>query len=422
MTVGVGTIAERALRRLNVAVVAVADRPDATAVVTVQAIADAALQALGATVPAGQQPPLTAIVTMQDIADAALQALGVTVPAADQPALSVVIAVDTIATAALTELGVIAADETPATSDMTLARAKVNAVHDDMVAQGLVSWASTAIPQAVSEEYTKLTAAMAASSFGKTVDPAIVAMLEGRVRKYSQVNEAGDVALARVASVHDSLVAQANVSWTSAAIPQAMFDEYAALTTAQLAPIFGTAVDPATIPPIEMRIRKFAQVTQGRLAATQAVLSVHDGLVTQAFVTWASSAIPQALFDEYRQLTAIQLAPVFGVAVDPATAVPQEASVRRYQVVLDAPDAAQNAVMDIHNDLSMRGMARWSVFDIPDSAADAYEQLAAYQLAPLFIGLFDVKLDPNTVPRAERQLARMIALPTSGEPVQAAYF
>jgi hypothetical protein len=320
MTTSVATIAEGVLRRLNVAVVPVADLPWHATAVQVPAIVDAALQALGVPVPAPHPPGVPTIIT-----------------------------VDTIATAVLTELGVIAADETPSPSDMTLAQAKVNAVHDDMMAQGIVSWAVSAIPQAVAEEYTKLAAAMSASSFGKVVDPAIVAMLEGRVRKVSQIISARD-------------------------------------------------------------------------RATQAVLAVHDSLVSQASAAWTNNMIPQALFDEYVRLTSIQLAPIFGVAADPAIVPALEARVRRYQAVIGAPDAANNAVMDIHNDLSMRGIVRWTVWDIPDSAADAYEKLAASQLLPLFAGMFDAKLDPNAVPLAERQLARMIALPTSGIPVQIAYF
>jgi hypothetical protein len=152
--------------------------------------------------------------------------------------------------------------------------------------------------------------------------------------------------------------------------------------------------------------------------AINKVLAVHDNLVSQAFVSWPSDAIPQAVSEEYTLLTAMHLAPSFGKAADPAQLPVFEGRVRKFRVIQDAPSAATNAVMDIHNDLSMRGLVRWSASDIPDSAADAYEQLAANQIAPLF----GVQVDGKAAAMAERQLLRMIALPTSGEVMRAEYF
>jgi hypothetical protein len=152
--------------------------------------------------------------------------------------------------------------------------------------------------------------------------------------------------------------------------------------------------------------------------AVSKVQAVHDSLVSQAFVSWASGAIPQAMSEEYTMLTAMHLSTAFGKTADPAMLPALEGRVRKFQIVLDAPAAAQNAVMDIHNDLSMRGLVRWSSWDIPDSAADAMEQLAANQIAPLF----GQQGDDKAGLAAERQLMRMIALPTSGEATPAQYF
>jgi hypothetical protein len=152
--------------------------------------------------------------------------------------------------------------------------------------------------------------------------------------------------------------------------------------------------------------------------AVSKVQAVHDSLVSQAFVSWATSAIPQAVSEEYVLLTSMHLATSFGKAADPAQLPVFEGRIRKYQVVRDAPDAANNAVMDIHNDLVMRGIARWTSWDIPDSAADAYERLAANQMAPLFGG----QADPQAAALAERQLLRMVSLPSSGERVPAEYF
>ena len=255
-------LGERVLRRLGVDVVPVASRPALTAMVSVTSIAERALQALGVTVTAANRPALTTIVTMQSIADAALQAVGVTVPVAHQPPAAGTPATTTnIAGAALIELGVVASDETPSASDLTVALEQATSCTQRWWARGLHR-GSERHPDWLIEEYVKL-AALVRPPFGKTGDPALWPMLEARVRKYSQVHESqGAVILARVASVHDSLVSAGMASWASTAIPQAAFDEYVALTTAQIAPVFGVAVDPATLPPVEARVKRIALIMQ----------------------------------------------------------------------------------------------------------------------------------------------------------------
>jgi len=189
MSAGVGTLGERALRRLGVAIVPVADRP-----------------------------PLAA-----------------TIPAA------------TIATNALVELGVIASDETPALTDQALALAKVNAVHDSLVAQANVRWTIDAVPQAVSEEYSKLAAVVMASSFGKAADPQMIPQLEERIRKVAMVMQAPDEATQAVMSVHTGLAALGQVRWTVWDIPSAAEAPYTILAAALLAPTFGGQADPREV-------------------------------------------------------------------------------------------------------------------------------------------------------------------------------
>ena len=55
---------------------------------------------------------------------------------------------------------------------------KVASVHAALDAQGVVWWDGTAMPRAFVEEYTKLTANVMASSFGRAADPANQALLE----------------------------------------------------------------------------------------------------------------------------------------------------------------------------------------------------------------------------------------------------
>jgi hypothetical protein len=413
-------LGERVLRRLGVEIVPVASRPALSVTISVRSIAEQALQALGVTVTQANRPALTTVVTMQSIADAALQAVGVTVPAAHQPPVTGPPATTTnIAGAALIELGVVASDETPAASDLTVALEHATSVHASLVGQGIASWSDSTIPDQLIEEYVKLTALVTASSFGKTGDPAQWAPLEARVRKYSQVHESqGAVILASVASVHASLVSAGMASWASTAIPQAAFDEYVALTTAQIAPVFGVAVDPATLPLIEARVKRIALILQSQSLAEASVAALHDELVGNAVVSWALNAIPQAVSDDYAGLTSIRLAPLFGVKADDAGVKDMEARIRKFSMVQRAPDLATEAVMAVHADLGARDKLRWTVWDIPQAAEQPYILLAAFRLGPEF----DRQVAPSDVIQAEHAIARMIALPTSGERVRAQYF
>ena len=166
------------------------------------------------------------------------------VPLDDSPTLTEMVPAATIATAALVELGVIASDETPSATDQALMVDKVASVHASLDAQGMVWWSGDAIPRAFAEEYTKLTAAMSASSFGKSVDPAVVALLEGRVRKGAMVLSADDNAQQAVQAVHDDLVMRGIARWTVFDIPDAVGTSYVTLAADALGPLFGMQTDP----------------------------------------------------------------------------------------------------------------------------------------------------------------------------------
>jgi hypothetical protein len=316
VTVTISIIGERALRRLGVAVVSVADRP-----------------------------ALNTRVAPTDIATGALIELGVIATGQVPPTQATIVTLDSVATNGLVKLGVVASDETPNTNDMSLARAAVTAVHNSLVAQGTVDWTSAAITTAVSEEYAGLAAAHMASSFGKASDPAMVPMLEGRIAAVSRVIRAQALALSKLTQVQASLVSQANVSWDNLGVPTAVAEEYTRLTAMALAPSFGKQVDPQVLSVMEARVRRMAAVLAGPASANDAVQAVHDALVA-------------------------------------------------------------------------RGLARWSVFDLPVACELPYEMLAANRLAPLF----DKQADPNDDVLATRALLQIIALPTSGLTVRVAYY
>jgi hypothetical protein len=87
-------------------------------------------------------------------------------------------------------------------------------------------------------------------------------------------------------------------------------------------------------------------------------------------------------------------------------------------MVLSADDNAQQAVQAVHDDLVMRGCARWTTWDIPEAVGDAYAVLAADRLAPLF----GMDTDAKDTALAMVAIYRYVALPSSGETVVAAYF
>ena len=203
------------------------------------------------------------------IAQKALRTLGVrVVPLDDSPTLTEMVPSATIATAALVELGVIASDETPSGTDQALLVDKVASVHAALDAQGVVWWTGDAVPRAFTEEYTKLAASMAASSFGKTADPQIVAMLEARVRKGAMVLSSDDNAQQAVQAVHDDLAMRGIVRWTTWDIPDAVGEAYVTLAADRLAPLFGVQTDPNDTRAAEVAIYRYVALpTSGEVVA-----------------------------------------------------------------------------------------------------------------------------------------------------------
>ena len=199
-------------------------------------------------------------VSVSTLAERALRRLNVAVvPLDDRPTLTELVPVATIATMALVELGVIASEETPLASDQALALDKVASVHAALDAMALVWWDGTAVPRAFVEEFVKLTAAHASSSFGKASDPAALALLEGRVRRGVMGIASHDIAVEAVMAVHTDLVAKGIARWTSMDIPEAASMPMEMLAAYALAPKF---------PPAEQDKNEFAQAMRTLYAIT----------------------------------------------------------------------------------------------------------------------------------------------------------
>lgn len=183
-------------------------------------------------------------ISADEIGERALRRLGVAlVPLADRPALTTMVTPATIATGALIELGVIASDETPTATDQALALEKVTRVQDSLAAQALVWWSNAGIPQALAEEYTKMSAAMMATSFGKAGDLTAFQAMESRVRQVALVLSAPDHATAAALGVHNEMETLGLVRWSSQDIPDAIAGAYETKTTFSLAPLFGKPAD-----------------------------------------------------------------------------------------------------------------------------------------------------------------------------------
>jgi hypothetical protein len=187
-------------------------------------------------------------VSVSVLGERALRRLGIAVvPVENRPPLAVTVPAATIATNALTELGVIASDETPLPSDQALALAKVNSVHDSLVANANVSWTVDAIPQATSEEYTRIAGVLLATSFGRAANLQEVTMLEQRVRRVAMIMQAPDEATTAVMNVHNGLAALGKVRWSVFDIPTAAEMPYTILAAALLAPSFEMQANPQEI-------------------------------------------------------------------------------------------------------------------------------------------------------------------------------
>jgi hypothetical protein len=313
--------------------------------------------------------------TVAQLAERVLRRLGVAiVPVADRPALNTRIAPGDIATNALIQLGVIAVDKPPLSQAVVVT--------------------------------TDAIATLALTKLG------VIASDETPI--------ASDMTLARdaVAAVHANQVAQGHADWTATAITNAVSEEYAGLTAQHLASAFSKTADLQAVAIMEARIAAVARTSRAYNLALAKVSEVQASLISQGVIPWDNQGIPTAVAEEYTRLVAMSLAASFGQQADPKMLAVCEARVKRASQIMRAPEDAQEAVMSVHDALVARGLARWTVFDIPAAAEMPYELLAANRLARLY----EQPADPGAEALATRQLAQIVQLDSSGERVRVEYF
>jgi hypothetical protein len=311
---------------------------------TVDMLADRVLGRLDIViVPVSERPQNTAIVSVQSVAASALQRLGVIVPASARPPMPVITPIAYLATRALEMLAVVAPDEDPLPDDLDTATDMIRALNDSLISRGQVAWQGDAIPESASVDYIHLAAIWLAPSFGKTGDVAQRPVIEARIARIALIAGAQAMAEAKVNELNASMIARGNIDWTD---------------------------------------------------------------------------IPMAAAEQYIQITALALAPVFGQEADPKLFLMLEERIRQISVIARAPQDARDAVMAVHTELSSSDKVRWSVFDIPPSAEQPYVVKAANRIAMNF----GKQVDARAEAQADAVLARIIALPTSGEVMRVVYF
>ena len=314
-------------------------------------------------------------VTIAELGVRVLRRLGVAVvPAAERPALSAAITVLTVAQRALEGLGVTvpAADRPPLVTVVSVPTLGLRAL------QWLGVVASDETPNVADQD-----------------------MAEGKVL-----------------AIHDALVAAGVAAWPITAIPLSVAEDYMMLAAMQLASSFGKAADPAQRLPLEERMRRVSLIIRAQDEAQARVLAVHDTLAAQGALGWASTAIPQAVSEEYVAMVREHLAPLFGQKPDLTVFPAMEARVRRFSMIIRAPALAEQKLMAVHANLDARGKTRWSVMDLPRYVEEPYVVLAANMLAPEFA----LPADQAAGQLAMRELSQVISLPSSGGRVVAEYF
>ncbi|MGD0108363.1 MAG: hypothetical protein ABSC06_30640 [Rhodopila sp.] len=428
MTATVAQLGARALRKLGVAIVADASRAAADSVTTAAAIAARVLLELGIPVAESARPAAAAIVAQPDLASRALRAVGVN-PAAigTGTATGITYTATALATASLLKLAVISAEETPSALDQAEAVARVSDVHDILVGADYVTWSVAAIPAAVAEFYIVMASNLLAPEFGKPANMDAFTGAQAMIRQQALSGANGQaLAVAKVAEVHEVLNTAGLVSWLITAVPSGLAEAYVRMTAVLLAPVFGyqqdgpgRAADQGAWDAALTSVKRAAAIAGAQARAQDKVEAVQQEINALGLVTWTTAAIPAAVADPMAAMAAMQMGPEFGREMDPKLYAFHQSRIRLVSMGGPSGQAlAEQKVMAAHYSLEARGLTRWTIYDLPVYAEEDLVLMAAVLLAPEC----GVKADPNWSELAERDLMRIVSLPSEREPVRATYF
>jgi hypothetical protein len=310
---------------------------------------------------------------------------------------------------------------------VTQGDARSTALHDMLVADAYVTWTNALIPDQAGEFYViMLVQLLSPQLSGKPADMDVFNAAKASIREMAISGTFGQaLAEAKVIAVHEELNALALVSWAINAIPTSWADWYVDLAVTKLWSIYKTETTEDRKANIEadlavMSAMKRAAFVVGALARAEVRVGlVHEELNAIGLVTWTSNTIPVAASDCYMAMASSKMEAEGGAALTDAQYAAQVQRVRMIAMGGPAGQAlAEQKVRAVHYSLEARGRVRWTLYDIPDFAEEDYVFMAATLLAPEC----GVKPDPTWDMRAERDLMRIVSIPTNGDPVRADYF
>jgi hypothetical protein len=306
------------------------------------------------------------------------------------------------------------------------ASARVVLVHELLNQLGFVTWTSDQIPSSLVDLYARLVSSMMEAEGGKALSTEEFAAVVQRVKMIVLSGQLGlTLAEVKVAAVHDELVALSLVPWSINAVPTAAADYYAELTASKLWPIYkpespeDREANLKTDSVIRAALTRAAFLIGATARAINHINVVHEELNALSLVTWTSDTIPASASDCYRAMASAKMVAEGG---KPLPLPEYEGWVQRVRMIAMGGPAgqalAEQKVLAVHYSLEARGRIRFTIYDIPDWAWEPYVLKAATLLGPECF----VKVDPMWDMQAERELMRIVQLPSGGEPVQVDYF
>lgn len=410
----------RALRKLGVSVVALADQPASGPTTTAADVVSEVLRNRGIYVAAADRPAELPTVGLKDLGARTARSAGINPVDLIASTSGRTFTQFQTATKTLLKLAVMASDEPPLSQDLALAVEKVAAVHDGLVAMDLVTWGPDAVPASVVEYYVVMAANLVAPEFGK---PSSLEALNGArdtIRMMALSGARGQaLAEEKVQSSHDALNVQGLVYWPVWAVPAAFAEDYVTMAAAQLAPVMGKPADKEGAVAAEARVRRAGMIRGATDRALRSVQAVHAEMQGLGLVSWSLDAIPGSMSQAYAAAATVLMGEEDGKPLDAAAYSVQMMRVRMLAMGGPAGQAlAEQKVRAVHASLDARGRTRWTLWDVPDFAEEPYVFMAATLLAPE-IGM---KADPSWWAQAEADLIRINSIPTNHEPVRACYF
>ena len=312
----VAQLGARALKKVGLTPVALVDQPSAGTVVPVSQIAARALRLLG----------------VSQAGSGATAPSGGTVTQA------------AIATRALRRLAVVAADEVPATVDQTLAEEKVQAVHEHLAGNAIVTWGGTSIPLRAAEHYAIMAATLIAPAFGLPVAAGEFSSVEQSIRAQIVAGTDGQaLAEVEVKAAHQTAVGLGYASWADTAIPEAVAPQYVQMTAARLGPVYGKPGDEQAYAGALALVRRFTMSgATGQALAEQKIRAVHADLSARGLTRWTLAELPDYAEEPMVMMAAEILAPDVGQPIQAGMFLAGEKMIRR---LIQAPTSGGSVLI-----------------------------------------------------------------------------